>query len=86
MPRRLSHHIRQNVVPSRGRVASTVALSCALIMLAVPALAEAGTLSYNAGTRVLTYTGSDATNLVFVAIPTGTPRGCGWWTSAPERR
>jgi Ca2+-binding RTX toxin-like protein len=34
-------------------------------------VAQAGTLSYNAGTRVLTYTGGDAANIVFADHPSG---------------
>lgn len=71
MPRRLTSHVRHNVVPVGRRLASMVALACALVVLAIPALAQAGTLSYDGGTRVLTYTGSNAENIVFADHPGG---------------
>lgn len=56
---------------SRGLTACAACVACALAVLAVPALAHAGTLSYNAATNVLTYAGSDAENVVFADHPTG---------------
>src|SRR5687767_10022035 len=56
-----------------GLMKSTLllALACALASLASPAAAQAATLSYNAGTQVLTYTGSAGENVVFADHPSG---------------
>ena len=52
--------------PGGRRILSIGVLAAALT---VPGVAHAGTLTYNASTRVLTYTGSSAANTVFAEHP-----------------
>ena len=58
--------------PGGRRILAIGVLAAALT---APGVAHAGTLSYNTATRVLTYTGSNAANIVFAEHPSEADTG-----------